>query len=650
MYGARVDASGAMTHPVRNAAVESFFGTRTDAMPGGFHVSPRFGINWTYGKPDSRMPGVEVSALGSAFRESRGMIRGGIGEFRDALPAALLSQTADGVSKRVRELSCIGGDTPTPDWTAYAADIAAIPTACASGVQSIALGRPAIAFFDKHYEPPRSWRANLAWTTNWSRFDLTLEGIASLNLKQPQFTDLNFAGATAFALADENNRPVYVSAAEIVPQNGLLLPTTARRTSEFGPVISQGSGGRSLTRQGRITLTPDLSLSRYLLSLSYVATRTQRRQVGFSTTTAGDPRIWENVPGDLAPRHQVTLSAGIRLPKGLVLTLFGRVESGQVFTPLVDRDINGDGFANDRAFVFSPTTPLDTSAGREMESLLAHASSSVKDCLSGQVGHIASAASCAGPWTTRLNARLDLNTAFLTGHRTRIALNIANPLGGLDQLLHGANSLHGWGGSLPPDPVLLVVRGFDPAKQRFLYRVNPRFGTASPLAATLRSPFRISVDVSIDLAPPLPEQQLDRALRPGRAGRPGPRLTAKEIETTYARTVPNPFTLVLRESDSLFLSPTQIDSLRAEEATLNSETDPLWEHLGQELATAGDSYDAGDELHQIDIATKRAWQATWERGLILNQLLTPIQRRLLPDLILSVINAPRPPDYRLIVY
>jgi hypothetical protein len=33
------------------------------------------------------------------------------------------------------------------------------------------------------------------------------------------------------------------------------------------------------------------------------------------------------------------------------------LSSGAPFTPMVNRDINGDGMRNDRAFVFDPTTP-----------------------------------------------------------------------------------------------------------------------------------------------------------------------------------------------------------------------------------------------------------------------------------------------------
>ena len=72
-----------------------------------------------------------------------------------------------------------------------------------------------------------------------------------------------------------------------------------------------------------------------------------------------------------------------------------------------------------------------------------------------------------------------------------------------------------------PDPVLFTVRGWDPTTQRFLYAVNPRFGNTRPSATTLRAPFRLTLDVSVDIGRQIEEQQVDRWLKPGRNGRGG---------------------------------------------------------------------------------------------------------------------------------
>src|SRR5207237_312328 len=152
-----------------------------------------------------------------------------------------------------------------------------------------------------------------------------------------------------------------------------------------------------------------------------------------------------------------------------------------------------------------------------MRALLVDGSGSARRCLSNQLGEPARRNSCEATWSATFNTSLRLDGAQLF-HRDRLAvtINLANPLGGLDYLIHGADRLHGWGTVPSPDNVLLDVRGFDPVTRRFAYTVNPRFGSTSPALNTIRAPFRLTLDVSLDIAPSQNEQQLDRWLRPGR--------------------------------------------------------------------------------------------------------------------------------------
>ena len=211
--------------------------------------------------------------------------------------------------------------------------------------------------------------------------------------------------------------------------------------------------------------------------------------------------------------------------------LSGRAQSGLPFTPLVSGDVNGDGLANDRAFI------TDSPA---LRSLIASSSSNVAQCLTSQIGHASGRNSCEGPWTAQMNAGLHLGADYLRNHRLDVVLNFANPLGGLDQLLHGSN-LRGWGGPAVPDQTLYTVRGFDGTQSRFVYAVNERFGNTRPTSTTLRAPFRMTLDVGIDIAPALSDQILDRWLRAGRAGQPGTKLSSAELARRFATTVPDPF-------------------------------------------------------------------------------------------------------------
>src|SRR6185312_6580136 len=136
--------------------------------------------------------------------------------------------------------------------------------------------------------------------------------------------------------------------------------------------------------------------------------------------------------------------------------------------PVVAQDINGDGYANDRAFIFSPSVATDPSLAAGMQALLEHGSGAARDCLSEQLGHLAARNSCEGPWTSTANLSLTFNPMRVRmPQRATLSFNISNPLGAADLIMHGSNRLHGWGQPATPDQSLLYVRGFDATNSRY---------------------------------------------------------------------------------------------------------------------------------------------------------------------------------------
>src|SRR5206468_920795 len=105
-----------------------------------------------------------------------------------------------------------------------------------------------------------------------------------------------------------------------------------------------------------------------------------------------------------------------------------------------------------------------------------------------------------------------------------------------------------------PDPVLYFVRGFDPSTRRFAYAVNPQFGKDRASIARLISPFRLSIDFSVDVGTPIRRQQFNSWVLPGRAGNGGNRLSEAELHTRFTTQALDIYQLVLRETDSLLLS------------------------------------------------------------------------------------------------
>jgi hypothetical protein len=646
MYGARLEGNAFTAAPSFNPALESALGARTDAAPSMLHLSPRLGF--TLNRP------------GGPGRPS-GSIRGGIGEFRNLLDPLLLStpSVSTGLPGGLARLTCIGSAVPSPNWTAYETSTASIPTQCVgTPVASYTDASPNVQLVDRSYQPQRSWRANLAWTSGlWGRSVYTVEGISSLNLNQPGTVDLNFAGSQRFTTADEG-RPIYALASSIVPTTGVVSSVDARRSSAFARVSSSVSDLTSYTNQLRLTLRPDLGRMGEFFhdpNVWYVLSDMRAQQRGFNGSTFGDPaaRAWSR--GDLDARHQFTVQTvlwpmGNRPGPGIFF--YGHFQSGLPYTPIIGTDVNGDGLANDRAFIFDPAKVADPALASGLQALRRESSKSVRDCLNRQLGLPAARNSCEGPWTASFNVNVAMEGSELSRslERFTLGLNLTNPLGGLDELLHGASNLRGWGTAAQPDPVLYNVRGFNPSTSRFNYEVNPRFGSTSPSNTTLRAPFRLTLDVTMDVARTLPDQQLDRWLRPGRGGRSTPKLTVDQLTQRLQRNVPDPYGELLQQSDSLLLTAEQVTRLQAARTAYRAKVDAGWHDLAVYLDALPSVYDFGEASRRTDDVIQNAWEVT--RLDVREQyatILAPEQLVVLPGWSNRLYQANRPLHIRIFV-
>ncbi len=652
LYGARLEGNAFTASPAYNPQVDSLFGARTDEAPQSIHVSPRFGF--TYNRSGQVRMAVIGNPVGRFTSGSSGVLRGGVGEFRSLTAPALLSgaTAATGLPNGLARISCIGGAVPAPDWAAYAANSAAIPTTCKDGTTgNFSDAAPAVQLLAPGYSPPRSWRGNLSWYSNLLGLNYTLEGLYSLNLNQPGSVDLNFAGDPRFTLAGEN-RPMFVAPSDIVPATGLVASSGSRIASAFGRVVENRGDGQSVSKQATLTVSPDLmrrlGQSSYF-QVGYTLSSIRARVRGMDGTTFGDPRTREWMRGNLDARHQIVMQAGSTFGP-ISATLVGRAQSGLPFTPIVGSDINGDGLANDRAFIPDPNSVDDASLRSGLRGLLASPQSSVRDCLAHQLGAAAGANSCETPWTATLNAQIGIagNGRFLS-RRATVNLALINVLGGADQLLHGGNNLHGWGTMAAPDPVLFTVTGYDAAAGHFLYAVNPRFGSTRPTATTARAPFQLTVDVSVDIGKALEAQQVDRWLSPGRT-QPGLRATSAELQRRFARNVPDLYRVILQQSDSLLLTPGQVESLTQAEGAYQTHISQHWATLSDRFAALPDHFNSKDAAKQLDDAINDAWVLTRDDlQRTLRAILTPVQMNLVPGPVHTLVKTTGPVRMRLFI-
>lgn len=632
VYGARLEGNRYTTRPAVNQEVERRFGVRTDEAPSRVRLSPRAGFTWRFVKADER-PGFSYSQLGSFPLIPAGYLRGGIGEFRNFPRPTLLAEplAATGLPGSTRELQCLGAAVPIPDWSELVTG-ADLPATCADGAPNFADEAPRVTVIAPGYDAPRSWRANLALTQRLLRAFVTVEGVVSLNASQPGRLPLNLRDRPVAALPGEE-REVYVPFDAILPATGLISPSAARKASEFGRVDALVSDLRSTSRQLIATVTPAVG-GNSRLSLGYTLGSMRAQFRGADYAAFGDVRAREWARGNLDVRHQLQLSAGHTFAwlGGTSVTLFGLFRSGMPYTPLVSGDLNGDGIAGDRAFVHAPAAARaagDAELASQMQALLDQAPAHARGCLRSQLDEPARRNGCEGPWSANLNALVVLGRGLVpigplgNGRRVTVSLNLSNPLGGLDQLLHGSR-LHGWGAPAAPDPVLYTVTGFDPSRQRFRYTVNSRFGSTSPARSTSRAPFRVTLDVRLNLSRPSEEQQVDRFLARGRT-RPGTLLDSAALKARYSRNLPSVYTWTLRDADTLLLTRAQVEALEEAKRPFDARLDSLWGQLAGEFARLPRDFDPEAALARQEEFVAAAWELNRQAALRIKEILTPAQ-------------------------
>ncbi len=634
LYGARVEGNGFLDAPMRNPALEQALGVRTGMAPTLLHVSPRAGFSLTYNRDKNNGNGVFANQSGQYFRTTSGVIRGGIGEFRDLLQPDLLADASarTGLAGSTQPLLCTGSAVPVPDWSAYLTDAGNIPSRCNDGSGVLADDAPPATLIGSGYDVPRSWRASLDWYTNFGWLQFKWNNLLSWDLSQASVRDQNFAGVQRFALAQEGGRPVYVSTAAIDPLSGASSTVESRRSPEFGRVAVRGSELRGYGGQSTITLAPDLFRMRRVPlqlygSVSYTLQQSRRQYLGFDGATAGDPRLREWAASGSDARHIMLVQGAFTVKRVGTMTLFGRAQSGLPFTPQVQGDINGDGRSGDRAFIPSVTAGSDPVLAAQVQALRTAGSPSAQQCLDAFPGQVAPRNGCRGPWTATMNAQLRIQ---MPKALQRLGANIyfENVLGGVDQALHGTSGLRGWGGAARPDPVLLVPRGFNAGMRAFRYDVNSRFAETRPSRTTLRSPFRVTLDFSLRLSTDYDLQELRRALEPIRVNRAWQPRSADSLTALYLSETSNMHAVLLAESDSLFLSAEQVAALRKADEAYSVRVRAIYSSLGSYLAQFAGGAATKAALDSTAAAKKAYWKIFWEQPEIAAALVTPTQRDL----------------------
>jgi hypothetical protein len=544
----------------------------------------------------------------------------------------------------VQQITCVGAAAPIPAWSAYRANLSSVPERCADGSTGsvFADAAPNVSLFSNDYVAPRSLRSNLQWDGPilHNRFSANIDATYSLNLNQGSFVDLNFNPVERFALGNEGGRPVFVQPGSIVPTTGSIAASSARVSPLFARVTEQRSDLRSESRQVSLRLSPGQFSTKLTWSASYVYSNVRERVRGFSSTV-GNPLDVEWARASFDSRHQIVYSVGYNFWDAVRVSWFGQFRSGQPFTPTISGDVNGDGYSNDRAFIFDPAQSSgDAAVTSGLQQLISKGSDAARECLAKQIGQLAKRNSCQGPWTSNASLSISFNPAKIRmPQRASIQFQLSNPLGAADMLLHDDNKLKGWGQFAIPDASLLYVRGFDPSTNRYKYEVNQRFGATNPQFSAFRSPVTLTAMLRFDVGPTRERQSLTQQLNRGRS-LPGQKLPEPMLRAIYGQTggIQNPLATILRQQDSLHLTSRQADSIAALNRWYSIRNDSIWAPVAKFLGALPDRYDEGAAYDRYINARHATVDLLTKIGPEVKGLLTAEQRRKLPPFVASYLE------------
>lgn len=596
IYGLRVEASRYGDRPVPVAALEALTDGTAGGIPSGWDLTPRIGFD---------------------YRTGGWTIRGGAGGFAGvpALEALARHWPRNGSGGQVL-LSCVGPAAPAPAWDRYT-DPAGVPTACADGQPRFASTAPATTLFHPGYRSPRTWRASLSAGRNvTSRVGMRFTGLLVHGRGLPIAADRNLRDTPAFVLPGEGARPVYAVPEQIDAATGGIAPGAGRVLSGFGAVEELGAWGRSWTGQLGSEVHGFYRRS-ILFSFRYTFTHSRMLAGAFiapgapAASTAGDPARLEWMEAPFTPRHHLYANVSGRPRPRVRVSAIATLRSGAPFTPMVGGDINGDGRANDRAFLFAPGQADDSALAEGLRRLLHAGPSGVRRCLRAGAGRVAAPGACRTAWSPSLDLRAEFTPwGARNARRFVLAVDARNVTAGLDRLVHGPGGLRGWGQRPAPDARLLEVRGFDRARGAFLYDVNPRFGRPVGGAAR-RSPFRLVLEGRITVGADPRYQPLMRDIDLGRGSR------REWVRAELAERVRNVPAAVLQldatDPTALALSPAQRAFLRAAADSLAPRFAAVLDSLATAFTAGGEAPVRAGRVQEASIAAARLHEVAAER-------------------------------------
>jgi len=254
-------------------------------------------------------------------------------------------------------------------------------------------------------------------------------------------------------------------------------------------------GGSSSAEQWRVRIGSNNAFQRVTWNATYVLTTGHQRLISIALPIPSPG--FASGPLSAGGRHSIAFSFGTWIGSANV-RIAGLARSGVRFTPLADRDLNGDGVANDAAFI--PQTLANTWA--------AAAAPNVRSCIRESAGRIAGFNSCTGPWSVSSLIYASVPGLMLGLPRGyNVSVQLSNPLA----VFAGGS---GWtfGNVMPVNSTLVHITGFNSQSHGFSGEPLSGFGKPSNLAAGISDPMRFAIGIQIPLGPSIISQRTDKVL------------------------------------------------------------------------------------------------------------------------------------------
>jgi hypothetical protein len=461
--GLRLDYARYPTAPF-NQTVFDELKLRTDNKIKSFVIQPRLQFTW------------DINEKHTDF------VRFGAGVFASDLNNYLVINNLTFDGKHLATVDVRAPNVPTPDFAAYRANYASIPSLAAFQLPTFNINGPNVRV-------PIIYKANLSYNRYLTdKLRVGIAGFMTLGRQNYAYVDRNMAVDPFFRLPNEDNRGVYVPLATM-PTNGAGDWLQGRISQKLGRVLELVSEGKV----NQFAVVADATYQYFRdgeISVSYTYNDV-RDNTSFNGNVANTSTLVLPVKDDPRNLSKLTYSDNQFRNK---LVVYGTLPSfygvtvgfrysgigGTRYNLLSGANSNADFVAgtNDLAFIFDrngESTPQNVKTGLQAILDNADASQSIKDYITKYSGQIAERNGGINGFFGVFDIRASKRFRFYKNHALELSVDLFNvgnflkKAGGANKSL-GTQALYALG--VPATATTAALPNFDKTVPRFNYRVN----------------------------------------------------------------------------------------------------------------------------------------------------------------------------------